>query len=105
MKVGQSLVVSKLEALPRATNGRSSVAFRAEEIKAVGVASVKTGWPRPQPGVPPWRQATHPAPASHAVMPPGPSLAALPAGYGPSGRQSGDDRHVRRLASAPGYRV
>ena len=43
VKVGQSLTVSKLEALPWATNGRSGVAFRAEEIKAAGLASVKTG--------------------------------------------------------------
>src|SRR6266851_2701166 len=34
VKVGQQLTVSKLEALPWATNGRSGVAFRAEEIKA-----------------------------------------------------------------------
>ena len=43
VKVGQSLTVSKLEALPWATNGRSGVAFRAEEIKTAGLASVKTG--------------------------------------------------------------
>ena len=43
VKVGQSLAVSKLEALPWATNGRSGVAFRAEEIKTAGLASVKTG--------------------------------------------------------------
>ena len=44
MKVGQSVAVSKLEALPWATNGRSGVAFRAEEIKAAGgLSSVKTG--------------------------------------------------------------
>jgi hypothetical protein len=43
VKVGQQLTVSKLEALPWATNGRSGVAFRAEEIKAAGLASVKTG--------------------------------------------------------------
>ena len=36
VKVGQSVAVSKLEALPWATNGRSGVAFRAEEIKAAG---------------------------------------------------------------------
>ena len=42
VKVGQSVAVSKLEALPWATNGRSGVAFRAEEIKAVsGAPSVK----------------------------------------------------------------
>ena len=44
VKVGQSVTVSKLEALPWATNGRSGVAFRAEEIKAAGgLSSVKTG--------------------------------------------------------------
>jgi hypothetical protein len=43
VKVGQQLTVSKLEALPWSTNGRSGVAFRAEEIKAAGLASVKTG--------------------------------------------------------------
>ena len=43
MKVGQSVAVSKLEALPWATNGRSGVAFRAAEIKAAGLTSVKTG--------------------------------------------------------------
>src|SRR5271166_3085529 len=43
VKVGQSLTVSKLEALPWATNGRNGVAFRAEEIKTAGLASVKTG--------------------------------------------------------------
>jgi hypothetical protein len=38
------VAVSKLEALPWATNGRSGVAFRAEEIKpAGGLSSVKTG--------------------------------------------------------------
>ena len=36
VKVGQSVAVSKLEALPWATNGRNGVAFRAEEIKAAG---------------------------------------------------------------------
>src|SRR6266478_9924086 len=41
VKVGQQLTVSKLEALPWATNGRSGVAFRAEEIKAAGLSSVK----------------------------------------------------------------
>jgi hypothetical protein len=41
--VGQSLTVSKLEALPWATNGRNGVAFRAEEIKAApGMTSVKS---------------------------------------------------------------
>ena len=44
VKVGQSVAVSKLEALPWATNGRSGVAFRAEEIKAAGgLSSDKTG--------------------------------------------------------------
>ena len=43
MKVGQHVTVSKLEALPWATNGRNGVAFRAEEIKTAGLASVKTG--------------------------------------------------------------
>jgi hypothetical protein len=44
VKVGQSVAVSKLEALPWATNGRNGVAFRAEEIKAAsGLSSVKTG--------------------------------------------------------------
>ena len=43
VKVGQQVTVSKLEALPWATNGRNGVAFRAEEIKAAGLASVKTG--------------------------------------------------------------
>ena len=38
VKVGQSLAVSKLEALPWATNGRNGVAFRAEEIKTAGLA-------------------------------------------------------------------
>ena len=33
VKVGQPVTVSKLEALPWATNGRNGVAFRAEEIK------------------------------------------------------------------------
>ena len=44
VKVGQLVLLSKLEALPWATNGRNGVAFRAEEIKAASVlASVKTG--------------------------------------------------------------
>jgi hypothetical protein len=44
VKVGQNVTVSKLEALPWATNGRNGVAFRAEEIKAAGgLTSVKTG--------------------------------------------------------------
>ncbi len=41
MKVGQPVTVSKLEALPWATNGRNGVAFRAEEIKA-SLSSVKS---------------------------------------------------------------
>jgi hypothetical protein len=42
VKVGQLVSLSKLEALPWATNGRNGVAFRAEEIKAVpGMTSVK----------------------------------------------------------------
>jgi len=44
VKVGQLVLLSKLEALPWATNGRNGVAFRAEEIKAAGgLSSVKTG--------------------------------------------------------------
>ena len=44
VKVGQVVAVSKLEALPWATNGRNGVAFRAEEIKATGgLQAVKTG--------------------------------------------------------------
>ena len=42
VKVGQQLTVSKLEALPWSTNGRSGVAFRASEIKTVGMTSVKS---------------------------------------------------------------
>ena len=42
VKVGQLVTVSKLEALPWATNGRNGVAFRAEEIKAAGAASVRS---------------------------------------------------------------
>lgn len=42
VRVGQVITVSKLEALPWATNGRNGVAFRAEEIKtAPGISSVK----------------------------------------------------------------
>ena len=42
VKVGQLVSLSKLEALPWATNGRNGVAFRAEEIKAApGMSSVK----------------------------------------------------------------
>ena len=41
--VGQVVSVSKLEALPWATNGRNGVAFRAEEIKTVpGMSAVKS---------------------------------------------------------------
>ena len=44
MKVGQPVSLSRLEALPWATNGRNGVAFRAEEIKATGgLQAVKTG--------------------------------------------------------------
>ena len=44
VKVGQQVTVSKLEALPWSANGRSGVAFRAQEIKAAaGLSSVKTG--------------------------------------------------------------
>jgi hypothetical protein len=43
VKVGQPVSLSKLEALPWAANGRNGVAFRAEEMKAVGApAGVKT---------------------------------------------------------------
>jgi len=42
VKVGQPVTVSKLEALPWATNGRNGVAFRAEEIKAAGAASARS---------------------------------------------------------------
>jgi hypothetical protein len=41
VKVGQKVTVSKLEALPWATNGRNGVAFRAEEIKAAGAAAAR----------------------------------------------------------------
>jgi hypothetical protein len=43
VKVGQVVAASRLEALPWATNGRNGVAFRAEEIKAGGLSSVKAG--------------------------------------------------------------
>jgi hypothetical protein len=33
--------VSSLEALPWATNGRNGVAFRAQDLKAVSMQSVK----------------------------------------------------------------
>ena len=43
VKVGQLVSLSKLEALPWATNGRNGVAFRAESISsAPSVQSVKT---------------------------------------------------------------
>jgi hypothetical protein len=42
VKVGTLVTVSKLEALPWATNGRNGVAFRAEEIKAAGAASARS---------------------------------------------------------------
>jgi hypothetical protein len=41
VKVGQPVTVSKLEALPWATNGRNGVAFRALEIKAVALSAAK----------------------------------------------------------------
>ena len=41
MKVGQLVSLSKLEALPWSTNGRSGVAFRAAEIKTA-MTSVKS---------------------------------------------------------------
>jgi hypothetical protein len=41
VKVGQPVTLSKLEALPWSNNGKSGVAFRAFELKAVGVQSVK----------------------------------------------------------------
>jgi hypothetical protein len=41
VKVGQLVILSKLEALPWATNGRNGVAFRAVEMKPAGVSSVK----------------------------------------------------------------
>jgi hypothetical protein len=37
VKVGQLVILSKLEALPWATNGKNGVAFRAEELKPTGV--------------------------------------------------------------------
>jgi outer membrane protein assembly factor BamB len=42
VKVGQVVTLSKLEALPWSTNGRSGVAFRAQEIKAATVSAVKS---------------------------------------------------------------
>jgi hypothetical protein len=41
VKVGQPVTLSKLEALPWSTNGRSGVAFRATEIKTA-MSSVKS---------------------------------------------------------------
>ena len=41
VKVGQPVSLSKLEALPWATNGRNGVAFRAEEIKAVSMPQAR----------------------------------------------------------------
>jgi hypothetical protein len=37
VKVGQLVTLSKLEALPWATNGKNGVAFRAVELKPTGV--------------------------------------------------------------------
>ena len=37
VKVGQLVTLSKLEALPWATNGKNGVAFRAEQLKSAGV--------------------------------------------------------------------
>ena len=37
VKVGQPVTLSKLEALPWATNGKNGVAFRAEQLKSAGV--------------------------------------------------------------------
>jgi hypothetical protein len=37
VKVGQLVTLSKLEALPWATNGKNGVAYRAEELKPTGV--------------------------------------------------------------------
>ena len=42
VKVGKLVSLSKLEALPWATNGRDGVAFRAEKIKAAGAGLVKS---------------------------------------------------------------
>ena len=41
VKVGQPVSLSKLEALPWSTNGRSGVAYRASEIKTA-MSSVRT---------------------------------------------------------------
>ncbi|NUW30745.1 hypothetical protein HTZ77_04815 [Nonomuraea sp. SMC257] len=42
VKVGQIVTLSKLEALPWSTNGRSGVAFRATEIKSATVPAAKS---------------------------------------------------------------
>lgn len=42
VKVGQVVSLSKLEALPWATNGRNGVAFRAAELKTANVSAVKS---------------------------------------------------------------
>ena len=42
VKVGQLVIVSKLEALPWATNGRNGVAFRAQELKAAAPHAVRS---------------------------------------------------------------
>ncbi|MGP4104961.1 hypothetical protein [Nonomuraea sp. KM90] len=42
VKVGQVVSLSRLEALPWSTNGRSGVAFRAVEIKSATVSAAKT---------------------------------------------------------------
>jgi outer membrane protein assembly factor BamB len=42
VKVGQTVSVSKLEALPWSTNGKSGVAFRSEEVKAAGSPQIKS---------------------------------------------------------------
>jgi hypothetical protein len=42
VKVGALVIVSKLEALPWATNGRNGVAFRAQELKAAAPHAVKS---------------------------------------------------------------
>ena len=39
VKVGQSVTVSQLEAIPWATNGRNGVAFRAQDLRVVSVAA------------------------------------------------------------------
>src|ERR1700716_3528839 len=42
VRVGALVIVSKLEALPWATNGRNGVAFRAQELKAAAPHAVKS---------------------------------------------------------------